>query len=88
MNTTLLIMDCSIHNAIEAGSNHVVFIIRKDIEKEFKAIICDRIVATCASHNATMDYVFQDLQGLLEKKTTYLFLNFFRKSICMGPIRN
>jgi len=27
-------MDYSIHDAIEAGFNHVVFIIRKDIEKE------------------------------------------------------
>ena len=27
-----IIMDYSIHDAIEAGFNHVVFIIRKDIE--------------------------------------------------------
>ena len=32
-------MDYSIHDAIEAGFNHVVFIIRKDIEKEFKEVI-------------------------------------------------
>lgn len=30
-----IIMDYSIHDAIEVGFNHVVFIIRKDIEKEF-----------------------------------------------------
>ena len=42
-----IIMDYSIHDAIEAGFNHVVFIIRKDIEKEFKEVIGDRI----ASHN-------------------------------------
>lgn len=29
-----IIMDYSIHDAIEAGFNHVVFIIREDIEKE------------------------------------------------------
>ena len=28
---------------MEAGFNHVVFIIRKDIEKEFKEVIGDRI---------------------------------------------
>ena len=28
-----------IHDAIEAGFNHVVFIIRKDIEKEVKEVI-------------------------------------------------
>ena len=33
-----IIMDYSIHDAIEAGFNHVVFIIRKDIEKEFKEV--------------------------------------------------
>ena len=34
-----IIMDYSIHDAIEAGFNHVVFIIRKDIEREFKEVI-------------------------------------------------
>ena len=38
-----IIMDYSIHDAIEAGFNHVVFIIRKDIEKEFKEVIGDRV---------------------------------------------
>lgn len=32
-----IIMDYSIHDAIEAGFNHVVFIIRKDIEGEFRS---------------------------------------------------
>jgi len=41
-----IIMDYSIHDAIEAGFNHVVFIIRKDIEKEFKEVIGDRIAST------------------------------------------
>ena len=34
-----IIMDYSIHDAIEAGFDHVVFIIWKDIEKEFKKCI-------------------------------------------------
>ena len=33
-----IIMDYSIYDAIEAGFNKVVFIIRKDIEKEFKEV--------------------------------------------------
>ena len=53
-------MDYSIHDAIEAGFNHVVFIIRKDIEKEFKEVIGDRIAAICADHQVTVDYAFQD----------------------------
>lgn len=40
-----IIMDYSIHDAIKAGFNHVVFIIRKDIEKEFKEVIGDRIAS-------------------------------------------
>ena len=31
-----IIMDYSIHDALEAGCNKVVFIIRKDNEKDFK----------------------------------------------------
>ena len=46
-----IIMDYSIHDAIEAGFKHVVFIIRKDIGKEFKEAIGDRIAAICSSHN-------------------------------------
>lgn len=49
-----IIMDYSIHDAIEAGFNHVVFIIRKDIEKEFKEVIGDRIASICASHDVTV----------------------------------
>ena len=34
-----IIMDYSVYDAIEAGFNKVVFIIRKDIEKDFKDVI-------------------------------------------------
>ena len=59
-----IIMDYSIHDAIEAGFNHVVFIIRKDIEKEFKEVIGDRIATICSSHNVTVDYAFQDINDI------------------------
>ena len=59
-----IIMDYSIHDAIEAGFNHVVFIIRKDIEKEFKDVIGDRIASICSSHNVTVDYAFQDINDI------------------------
>lgn len=59
-----IIMDYSIHDAIEAGFNHVVFIIRKDIEKEFKDSIGDRIAAICNAHNVTVDYAFQDINDI------------------------
>ena len=38
-----IIMDYSIHDALEAGFNKVVFIIRKDLEKDFREIIGNRI---------------------------------------------
>ena len=38
-----IIMDYSIHDAIEAGFDKVVFIIRRDIEEDFRRIIGDRI---------------------------------------------
>ena len=59
-----IIMDYSIHDAIEAGFNHVVFIIRKDIEKEFKEVIGDRIASVCSAHNVTVDYAFQDINDI------------------------
>ena len=59
-----IIMDYSIHDVIEAGFNHVVFIIRKDIEKEFKEVIGDRIASICSSHNVTVDYAFQDINDI------------------------
>ena len=59
-----IIMDYSIHDAIEAGFNHVVFIIRKDIEQEFKEVIGDRIASICANHNVTVDYAFQDINDI------------------------
>lgn len=57
-------MDYSIHDAIEAGFNKVVFIIRKDIEEEFKEVIGDRIESICSKHQVTVDYAFQDINEI------------------------
>ena len=59
-----IIMDYSIHDAIEAGFNHVVFIIRKDIEEEFKEVIGNRIADVCKEHDVTVDYVFQNITNI------------------------
>lgn len=59
-----IIMDYSIHDAIEAGFNRVVFVIRKDIEAEFREVIGDRIAAVCAAKGVTVDYAFQDLHDI------------------------
>ena len=51
-----IIMDYSIYDAIEAGFNKVVFIIRKDIEKEFKEVIGNRI-----QQYIQVEYVYQEI---------------------------
>ncbi len=56
-----IIMDYSIHDAIEAGFNKVVFIIRKDLEEEFRRIIGDRI-----ERRIEVAYAFQELTDLPE----------------------
>ena len=60
-NNGEVIMDYSIHDAIEAGFKKVVFIIRKDIEEEFKEVIGDRI-----SRQIEVEYVYQSVDDLPE----------------------
>lgn len=54
-----IIIDYSIYDALEAGFTKVIFIIRKDIEKEFKDVIGSRIEKVCP-----VEYVFQDKNDL------------------------
>ena len=61
-----IIMDYSIHDAIEAGFDQVVFVIRRDIESEFRSVIGDRIEKVCAARGVRCDYVFQELSALPE----------------------
>ena len=56
-----IIMDYSIHDAMEAGFNKVVFIIRKDLEKDFREIIGNRIEKLIE-----VEYAFQELDNLPE----------------------
>ena len=61
-----IIMDYSIHDAIEAGFNKIIFIIRKDIEDAFKEAIGDRIEKICDSLGVEIAYVYQELGNLPE----------------------
>ena len=54
-----IIMDYSIYDAKEAGFDKVVFVIRKDIEEEFKAVIGNRI-----GSQIEVEYVYQELTDL------------------------
>ncbi|MCC8049217.1 MAG: nucleotidyltransferase [Clostridiales bacterium] len=54
-----IIMDYSIHDAIEAGFNKIVFVIRHSMEKDFREIIGDRI-----AKKIHVEYAFQELEDL------------------------
>ncbi|MBR3396226.1 MAG: nucleotidyltransferase [Lachnospiraceae bacterium] len=56
-----LIMDYSVHDAIEAGFNKIVFILRKAILEEFRQTISKKMEGY-----ASVDYVFQELDDLPE----------------------
>ena len=53
------IIDYSVYDAIQAGFNKVVFIIRKDFEDEFKSQITDKY-----SGKIQVEFAFQDLHDL------------------------
>jgi UTP-glucose-1-phosphate uridylyltransferase len=55
------IIDYSVYDAIEAGFNKIVFIIRKDIEKEMKELLFDKY-----SKKIQVEYVFQELDNIPE----------------------
>ena len=56
-----IIMDFSIFDAVRAGFEKVVFIIKKENEKDFREAIGDRL-----SRQIEVSYVFQDLHNLPE----------------------
>ena len=62
-----IIMDYSIHDAIEAGFNKVVFIIRKDIKEAFHDAIGKRIEGICNRLNVEFAYAYQALDDLPEE---------------------
>ncbi len=60
-----IIMDYSIYDAMEAGFDKVVFVIRKDLEQDFKAVIGDRIEKI-----VEVQYAFQERDDIPEPYRT------------------
>ncbi len=56
------ILDFSIYDAIRAGFGKVVFIIRKNIEADFKAFFDEKLAG-----KIEVEYVFQELENIPEK---------------------
>lgn len=61
-----IIMDYSIHDAIKAGFTKIIFVIRRDIEAEFRSVIGNRIEEICRRHQVTVCYAFQSSDDLPE----------------------
>ena len=56
-----VILDFSVYDAIEAGFDKIVFVIKKEIEEDFKRAVGERI-----SKKAQVSYVFQEIEDLPE----------------------
>ena len=54
-----VLMDYAVHDALRAGFDRVVFIIRRDIEADFRAGVGRRVEAKC-----DVEYVYQELSDL------------------------
>ena len=61
-----IIMDYSIHDAIEAGVDKIVFIIRRDIEEAFREAIGSRIEKICEKLGVEIAYAYQEREALPE----------------------
>lgn len=57
-----IIMDYSIYDAMEAGFDKVVFVIRKDLEKDFKEVIGNRI-----EKQIEVAYAYQEIDDIPQK---------------------
>ena len=59
-----IIMDYSIHDAIEAGFSKIIFVIRRDIEADFRERIGNRIERICGKLGIEIKYAFQELEDV------------------------
>ena len=59
-----IIMEYSIYDALEAGFNRVIFIIRHDIEELFNEMIGNRIRAVCARRGVEVLCAYQEKENL------------------------
>jgi dTDP-glucose pyrophosphorylase len=60
-----VILDFSVYDAMEAGFDKVVFVIKHEIEEDFKRIVGDRI-----AKKVKVEYAFQEIADLPEGFTT------------------
>ena len=61
-----IIIDYSVHDAIVAGFDRIVFIIRHDIEADFLDVIGNRIANEVAPYGVEVSYAFQEITDIPE----------------------
>ena len=59
-----LIMDYSVHDAIKAGIDKIVIIIRKEIESDFQERIGERVGRLCHKKGIELHFAYQSLQDI------------------------
>ena len=59
-----LIIDYSVHDAVQAGFDRIIFIIRRDIYDDFRDVIGDRLEKSLEPLGIRPEYVFQETGGL------------------------
>lgn len=59
-----IIIDYSVYDAIRAGFNKIIFVIRREIEKAFREAIGTRIEKNCRDHGVDVLYAYQDLNDV------------------------
>jgi dTDP-glucose pyrophosphorylase len=64
-----VIIDYSIHDALAAGFNKIVFILRRDIFSDFRETLGDRLEEIFRAHGVRWEYVFQELTDPPEGRT-------------------
>ena len=59
-----IIIDYSIHDAIAAGFDKIIFIIRRAIEEDFMEVIGHRMERVCASLGVEIGYAYQEIDDI------------------------
>ena len=59
-----LIIEYSVHDALAAGFNKIVFVIRKDIEQDLRSIVGRRIEKACSRLGAEIEYAVQSVDDI------------------------
>ncbi|MGI5885246.1 MAG: sugar phosphate nucleotidyltransferase [Candidatus Spyradocola sp.] len=61
-----LLMEYAVHDAVEAGFDRIVFVLRREIAQDFREIVGSHLESACAARRVDVRYAFQALEDLPE----------------------